>query len=124
MTTNILMFPDLRPPPDEEQWREYFRRARSERGGNASRDIELARRLAAVCRKLNDRPLPREEVHWPPDLPANPALMAEIRRVVAAQLEANSSCASFLLVAAVLNVVLTLTGADIEEDGPLDRPPG
>jgi|GEM_PF-4538662 len=115
---NVLIFPDLRRSPEEKQWRERLSALRREYGGDASRDAELARRIAATCRKLNDRPLRPEDVQWPAEIPLDPPLLEAISRVVRAQLD----CADFQLAGAVLNVALTLTGAQVDEDGPLDLP--
>lgn len=126
--TNILKFPRAPIGPDEKSWREILRTVRAEYGGDASRDAQLAHRLAAVHRKLDDLPLPTQTLHWPQEHSVPKAtydyIQGEVRRLLEAQVKAAAYSSHFVSTAAVLNAILTLTGAEIAEDGPMDRPDG
>ena len=125
---DILRFPARRgAPPDEFEaaFRSAFSLGRGEYGGDASRDGELCRHLAEICRLVQQQPVlpvPKVSLQWPADLPAHcrELIAPEVQRLITEQWAHSEACSARILGAAVVHVALRLTGADVPQGWPFN----
>jgi hypothetical protein len=111
---NVVKFPD-QVPPDEKAWRDTLRDVRAARGGDASRDAELARLLVAMFSKLDNK-LPPQPMRLPKSLLSDPVLSGEIKRATEDLFDRVGQHALKVRAIMILEVVLLLTGATGRQD--------